>query len=49
MPYIVGFIERVTIREISETTVNFQYARDLHNGTEETGSSWVDLSTRAGT
>ena len=49
MPFNVGYIETITIQEISGTNVTFQYVRDLLNGTEETGVSWVDVSDGYGT
>jgi len=49
MPFNVGYLETITIQEISGTNVTFQYVRDLLNGTEETGVSWVDVSNGNGT
>ena len=49
MPFNVGYLETITIQEISGTNVPFQYVRDLLNGTEETGVSLVDVSDGYGT
>ena len=49
MPFNVGYLETITIQQVSGTNVTFQYVRDLLNGTEETGASWVDVSDGNGT
>jgi len=49
VPFNAGYLETITIQEISGTNVTFQYVRDLLNGTEETGVSWVDVSDGNGT
>lgn len=48
-PFTVDYLETITIQEISGTNVTFEFKRDLLNGTEETGTSWVDLSDGNGT
>ena len=49
VPFNAGYLETITIQEISGTNVTFQYVRDLLNGTEETGVSWVNVSDGNGT
>ncbi len=49
MPFTVDYLETITIQEISGTNVTFEFERDLLNGTEETGTSWVDVSNGNGT
>lgn len=49
MPFTVGYLETLTIQEISGTNVTFEFERDLLNGTEETGTSWVNVSDGDGT
>ena len=49
MPFNAGYLETITIQQVSGTNVTFQYVRDLLNGTEETGASWVDVSNGNGT
>jgi hypothetical protein len=44
----VGYIEKITIQEISGTNVTFQTIRTQLDGTEETEYWWVDLSTGDG-
>jgi hypothetical protein len=48
-PFTVDYLETITIQEISGTNVTFEFERDLLNGTEETGTSWVDLNNGEGT
>ncbi len=49
MPFTVDYLETITIQQISGTNVTFEFDRDLLNGTEETGTSWVDVSDGNGT
>jgi len=49
VPFNAGYLETITIQEISGTNVTFQFERDLLNGTEETGTSWVNVSDGSGT
>jgi hypothetical protein len=49
VPFTVGYIETITIQEISGTNVTFRHTRDLLNGTNEAGFSWVDVSYGNGT
>jgi hypothetical protein len=49
MPINVEYLETITILQISGTNVTFEFERDLLNGTEETGTSWVNVSDGNGT
>ena len=49
IPFTVDYLETLTIQEISGTNVTFEFKRDLLNGTEETGTSWVNVSDGDGT
>jgi hypothetical protein len=49
MPFNAGYLETITIQKITGTNVTFQFERDLLNGTEETGVSWVNVSDGNGT
>lgn len=49
IPFTVDYLETITIQEISGTNVIFGFERDLLNGTEETGMSWVNVSDGNGT
>jgi hypothetical protein len=48
-PYTVDYVETITIIEISGTNITFAFERDLINGTEEIGTSWVNVSDGDGT
>jgi len=48
-PFNVDYLETITILQISGTNVTFEFERDLLNGTEETGTSWVNVSDGDGT
>ncbi len=48
-PFTVDYLETITIQGISGTNVTFEFERDLLNGTEEAGMSWVDVSNGNGT
>ena len=48
IPFDVGYIEKITIQEISGTNVTIQTTRTQLDGTEETSYWWVDLGTGAG-
>jgi hypothetical protein len=48
-PFTVDYIETITVQEISGANVTFEFKRDLINGTEERGTSWVNVSDGAGT
>jgi hypothetical protein len=49
MPFNVDYLETITILQISGTNVTFEFDRDLLNGTEETGTSWVNVNDGNGT
>ena len=49
IPFTVDYLETITIQKISGTNVTFEFKRDLLNGTEETGTSWVNVSDGDGT
>jgi len=49
MPFNVGYIETITIQEISGTNITVQCVRRQLDGTEETGQWWVDVNTGNGT
>jgi hypothetical protein len=49
MPFDVGYIEKITIQQISGTNVTIQVTRTQLDGTEETNLWWVDVSTGNGT
>ena len=49
MPFNVGYLEKITVQEISGANVTFQTTRTQLDGTEETEYWWVDLSTGDGT
>jgi hypothetical protein len=49
MPFNVGYIEKITVQEISGTNVTLQVTRTQLDGTEETDQWWVDVSTGEGT
>ena len=49
VPFDVGYIETITIQEISGTNVTFQCDRRKLDGTKETARWWVDVSTGNGT
>jgi hypothetical protein len=49
IPFTVDYLETLTIQEISGTNVTFGFERDLLNGTEEIGVSWVNVSDGDGT
>jgi hypothetical protein len=48
-PFTVDYLETITIQAISGTNVTFEFDRDLLNGTEERGTSWVNMSDGDGT
>jgi hypothetical protein len=48
-PFTVDYLETITVQKISGTNVTFEFERDLLNGTEETGTSWVNVSDGSGT
>jgi hypothetical protein len=48
LPFNVGYVETITIQEISGTNVTLQTVRTPLDGTEETEYWWVDLSTGDG-
>jgi hypothetical protein len=48
-PFTVDYLETITVQEISGTNVTFEFERDLLNGTEERGTSWVNVSDGSGT
>jgi hypothetical protein len=48
-PFTVDYLETITIQQISGTNVTFEFDRDLLNGTEERGTSWVNVSDGDGT
>lgn len=48
-PFTVDYLETITVQEISGTNVTFEFDRDLLNGTEERGTSWVNMSDGDGT
>jgi len=49
MPFNVGYIETLTIQEISGTNITVQCVRRQLDGTEETNQWWVDVNTGNGT
>jgi len=49
MPFDVGYIETITIQQISGTNITVQVTRTQLDGTEETNHWWVDVSTGNGT
>jgi len=49
MPFNVGYIETITIQEISGTNITVQCVRRQLDGTEETNQWWVDVNTGNGT
>jgi len=49
MPFNVGYIETITIQEISGTNITVQCVRRQLDGTEETDQWWVDVNTGNGT
>ena len=49
VPFDVGYIEKITIQEISGTNVTIEVVRTQLDGTKETANWWVDVSTGDGT
>lgn len=49
LPYTVGYLETITVLQVSGTNVTIEFERELMNGTTTSGTSWVDLNTGAGT
>jgi hypothetical protein len=49
IPFTVDYLETITIQKISGTNVTFKFERDLLNGTEETGTAWINVSDGDGT
>jgi len=49
MPFNVGYIETITIQEISGTNITVECVRRQLDGTEETARWWVDVDTGNGT
>jgi hypothetical protein len=48
-PFTVDYLETITIQSVSGTNVTFEFDRDLLNGTEERGTSWINMSDGDGT
>jgi hypothetical protein len=48
-PFTVCYLETLTVQQVSGTNVTFEFDRDLLNGTDERGTSWIDLSNGNGT
>ena len=48
-PFTVDYLETITVQEISGANVTFEFKRNLLNGTEERGASWVNVSDGEGT
>ena len=49
VPFDVGYIETITIQEISGTNITLEVTRTQRDGTEETDYWWIDVSTGDGT
>ena len=49
VPFDVGYIEKITIQQISGTNVTIEVTRTQRDGTKVTGYWWVDVSTGDGT
>jgi len=49
VPFDVGYIETITIQDISGTNVTIEVTRTQRDGTKETGNWWIDVSTGDGT
>lgn len=49
MPMTVYYLETLSIQEVSGTNITFKFERDLLNGTDETGTSWINVSDGDGT
>jgi hypothetical protein len=49
IPYIVAYVEKITILEVSGTNVTFEFERDSLNGTDDAGTCWIDVSSGNGT
>jgi hypothetical protein len=49
VPFDVGYIETITIHEISGTNITIEVTRTQRDGTEETDRWWIDVSTGNGT
>jgi hypothetical protein len=49
IPFDVGYIEKITIQDISGTNVTIEVTRTQLDGTQETGKWWTDVSTGSGT
>jgi len=49
IPYSVAYTEKITITQVSGTNITFQFERTLLNGTQDSGTSWIDVSNGNGT